>query len=78
MIATIRTHTEYYQQTAVTLMYASRAKKVEDSSFLHGSTFLQCVHCTYKHENDAFMYICVSLTLFSLFLVMNCLYHSIR
>ena len=28
MVATIRTDAEYYQQTAVTLMYAARAKKV--------------------------------------------------
>ena len=78
MIATIRTHSEYYQQTAVTLMYASRAKKVQYSTFLHGSLFLQYVYCTYEHEKDAFMYICISLTLYSPFLAMNCLYHSVR
>jgi hypothetical protein len=35
MIATIRTHAEYYQQTAVTLMYASRAKKVRNRSLVN-------------------------------------------
>lgn len=35
MIATIRTHSEYYQQTAVTLMYASRAKKVRNRSLIN-------------------------------------------
>ena len=33
MVATIRTDVEYYQQTAVTLMYASRAKKVSITGF---------------------------------------------
>ena len=28
MVATVRTDLEYYQQTAITLKYASRAKKV--------------------------------------------------
>ena len=35
MIATIRTGSEYYQQTAVTLMYASRAKKVKNRSLVN-------------------------------------------
>ena len=35
MIATIRTGAEYYQQTAVTLMYASRAKKVKNRSLVN-------------------------------------------
>lgn len=35
MIATIRTHEEYYQQTAVTLMYASRAKKIRNRSLVN-------------------------------------------
>ena len=35
MIATIRTSAEYYQQTAVTLMYASRAKKVRNRSLVN-------------------------------------------
>ena len=34
MVATIRTDLEYYQQTSVTLMYASRAKKVRTSAYL--------------------------------------------
>lgn len=35
MIATIRNHEEYYQQTAVTLMYASRAKKIRNRSLVN-------------------------------------------
>ena len=35
MIATIRTGAEYYQQTAVTLMYASRAKKIKNRSLVN-------------------------------------------
>jgi hypothetical protein len=35
MIATIRTNAEYYQQTAVTLMYAARAKKVRNRSLVN-------------------------------------------
>ena len=35
MIATVRTHAEYYQQTAVSLMYAARAKKVRNKSLVN-------------------------------------------
>jgi len=35
MIATVRTTPEYYQQTLVTLTYASRAKKVRNRSLVN-------------------------------------------
>lgn len=35
VIATVRTLSEYYQQTAVSLMYASRAKKVRNRSLIN-------------------------------------------
>ena len=35
MIATVRTHADYYQQTVVSLMYASRAKKVRNRSLVN-------------------------------------------
>jgi hypothetical protein len=35
MIANIRTSSEYYQQTAVTLMYASRAKKIKNKTHIN-------------------------------------------
>ena len=35
MIANIRTTNEYYQQTAITLMYASRAKKIKNHSLIN-------------------------------------------
>ena len=35
MITTIRTSDEYYQQTAISLMYASRAKKVRNRSLVN-------------------------------------------
>ena len=35
MIANIRTSAEYYQQTAVTLMYASRAKKIKNKTHVN-------------------------------------------
>jgi hypothetical protein len=35
MIANIRTSSEYYQQTAVTLMYASRAKKIKNKTHVN-------------------------------------------
>jgi chromosome segregation ATPase len=37
MIANIRTSAEYYQQTAVTLMYASRAKSIKNNSHVNRS-----------------------------------------
>lgn len=35
MITTIRVTDEYYQQTAISLMYASRAKKVRNRSLVN-------------------------------------------
>jgi hypothetical protein len=35
MITTIRTTDEYYQQTAISLMYASRAKKIRNRSLVN-------------------------------------------
>jgi hypothetical protein len=35
MITTIRTTDEYYQQTTISLMYASRAKKVRNRSLVN-------------------------------------------
>jgi hypothetical protein len=35
MITTIRTSSEYYQQTLISLMYSSRAKKVRNKSLIN-------------------------------------------
>ena len=47
MIANIRTSMTYYQQTAVTLMYASRAKKIKNKIHVNrnalGDTGIQAV-----------------------------------
>ena len=40
MIANIRTSAEYYQQTAVTLMYASRAKKIKNKTHVNRTSMV--------------------------------------
>jgi hypothetical protein len=67
MIATIRTNAEYYQQTAVTLMYASRAKKVRNRSLVNKNVLGDTgIHAVTKEVMYAYfkMQLCINFYIY--------------